>query len=211
MLADIDKMLDELEIQRAEFQAGYIDAKGETRRCYKLPAREVLILVSGYKIELRAAVIDRLKELELQVQREKIIEAYDIPRDYVSALRLAADQTEKLVAALKQIEDDKPKVAFHDAITETPDVLDIAGVAKLLAIDGYGRNNLLDALRRHGILMADNKPYQKYVDAKCFRVVEVLYNTRGGPTKAYLKTVVFQKGIELYRRIVELDRSGGAA
>ena len=64
VLADIDKMLNELEIQSAEFSADYQDDKGRVYRCYHLPKRETLILVSGYSALLRAKIIDRWQELE---------------------------------------------------------------------------------------------------------------------------------------------------
>ena len=205
---DIEEQLGQLEGGVARFGHTYRNEQnGQEYRCFKLPAREVMILVTGYSVQLRAAVIDRLNQLE----REKALGAYDIPKDYVSALRLAADQTEKLDAATKQIEADKPKVAFYKAVTGSNDTIDIGEVAKILAIPGYGRNNLFDALRRHGILTQDNQPYQKYVDSKCFRIIEAKYTTPDGSTKVNLKTVVYQKGVELCRRVVEKDRSGGAA
>ena len=64
VLADIRAMLEGLEIEPAEFSAGYKDGKGETRPCFNLPKRECFILVSGYNLKLRAAIIDRWQELE---------------------------------------------------------------------------------------------------------------------------------------------------
>lgn len=64
VLADIRKMLDTLGIQRADFSARYLDAKGEARECFNLPRRETMILVSGYSVQMRAAIIDRWQQLE---------------------------------------------------------------------------------------------------------------------------------------------------
>jgi phage regulator Rha-like protein len=66
VLADIRKVLDDLDMRPAEFSAGYRDAKGETRECFILPKREALILATGYSTKLRASIIDRLEELELE-------------------------------------------------------------------------------------------------------------------------------------------------
>lgn len=67
VLADIRKMLGELEIQPAKFSARYKDAKGESRESFNLPKRETLILVSGYDTVLRAKVVDRVAELESRI------------------------------------------------------------------------------------------------------------------------------------------------
>ena len=90
VLADVRKMLAELMIQPAEFSARYIDAKGESRECFNLPKRESLILISGYSVELRAKIIDRWQELEAQ--------ASPVPSSFAAALRLAAEQAERMEA-----------------------------------------------------------------------------------------------------------------
>jgi hypothetical protein len=64
VMRDVRKMLGALDIQPEQFCSGYVDAKGETRACYELPAREVKILITGYDVVRRAKVIDRLEALE---------------------------------------------------------------------------------------------------------------------------------------------------
>ena len=67
VMSDIRKMLESLNIQSPEFLGDYKDTKGRTFQEYNLPKREVLILVSGYNIELRAKIIDRWEKLELDL------------------------------------------------------------------------------------------------------------------------------------------------
>ncbi|HDL4623692.1 TPA: Rha family transcriptional regulator, partial [Mannheimia haemolytica] len=68
VIVDIRKMLAELKLNSADFSAQYQTKDGRMQPCYFLPKRETMILVSGYRIDLRAKIIDRLDELEKQHQ-----------------------------------------------------------------------------------------------------------------------------------------------
>ena len=64
VLADIRAMLEGLEIEATEFSGAYKMPSGQNTTLYSLPKRECFILVSGYNLKLRAAIIDRWQELE---------------------------------------------------------------------------------------------------------------------------------------------------
>ncbi|MGQ3674252.1 Rha family transcriptional regulator [Xanthobacter sp. TB0139] len=66
VVRDIEAMLNGLNSEPVDFEGKYQDAKGEWRKEYRLPKRETMILVSGYSIPLRAAIVDRWQELEEQ-------------------------------------------------------------------------------------------------------------------------------------------------
>ncbi len=62
VLRDIDNML--ISLGSKIGPGSYTDTSGDPRRCFDLPKRETLILVSGYSVAMRAKIIDRWQELE---------------------------------------------------------------------------------------------------------------------------------------------------
>ncbi len=64
------------------------------------------------------------------------------------------------------------------------------------------RNKLFELLRQKGILMQNNQPYQKYIDAGYFRTIEQKWNDKEGTTHINIKTLVFQKGLNYIRKLV---------
>lgn len=96
VLADVRNMLEQLGKQPTEFSAGYRDAKGEERACFNLPKRECLILISGYSVELRAAIIDRWQELEDGAGPTSALPDF---RNPAAAARAWAEQYEARVTA----------------------------------------------------------------------------------------------------------------
>ncbi|WP_082779055.1 Rha family transcriptional regulator [Burkholderia sp. PAMC 28687] len=63
VLADIRKMIEGLDLTLADFSADLADGYGRLQPGYNLPKRECMILVSGYNVRLRAAIVDRWQEL----------------------------------------------------------------------------------------------------------------------------------------------------
>lgn len=136
--------------------------------------------------------------------------AYDnrTPKNMVEALELALEQAKQIQALNSRIEEDKPKVEFFDAVADSKDAISIGEVAKTLNM-GIGRNRLFEILRNKNILQADNIPYQKYIDAGYFRVIEQKYTRPDGETHISLKTLVYQKGLNYIRRVVEQEQGKG--
>lgn len=135
------------------------------------------------------------------IECEKKAKAISLPQNFAQALRLAADQQEKIEAQKKLLVEQKPKVEFAEAVMESSTTFDMGKVAKILNIDGLGRNNLITFLRGKGILQKNNAPYQRYVDRGYFKIVESKYYVNNEPKVGH-KTVAFQKGIDYIRKIV---------
>lgn len=88
-------------------------------------------------------------------------------------------------------------------VSGSKDAIEIGKVAKVLNYPGIGRNKLFEILRDKGILMKDNVPYQKYIDNGCFRTIEQKFSTPEGEIRISIKTLVYQKGVDYIRKILE--------
>ena len=102
VVADLRKMLNELDLTAAEFSAS-VKYTGNnnaqlTREIFNLPKRECLILVSGYNLKLRAAIIDRWQELENQSKPS-------MPTTYIAALEALVASEKAKELALLQVDD----------------------------------------------------------------------------------------------------------
>lgn len=103
----------------------------------------------------------------------------------------------------QQIEEQKPKVEFADHVSASENSVDMGEFAKIVQKNGIklGRNNLFSKLRELKILMDGNLPYQQYMNAGWFEVVEITYE-RSGTLYVSTKTLVTGKGqITLVRKL----------
>ena len=124
------------------------------------------------------------------------------PELAIKAFTALKEEREKNRTLQAENERMKQKEEFFDAVTDSKDAIDIGQVAKVLNFPGIGRNKLFEILRNNGILKQNNEPYQKYIDCGYFRVVEQKYEARPGEIRINIKTLVFQKGVDYIRKIL---------
>lgn len=118
------------------------------------------------------------------------------PTNMVEALELALEQAKQIDALNEKIEQDKPKVAFAEAVTNSNHCISITELSRYLQNNGVniGRNKLYDYLRNKGYLIKSgrdkNLPTQQYAKQGLFKVVEsvVDYSTYQLVTKSTLVT-----------------------
>lgn len=77
------------EIQSPEKLGDYKDSKGRTYQMLLLDKEETLILISGYNIKMREAIIRRWQELEEQVSKPAL------PQTYIQALEALLESEEQ--------------------------------------------------------------------------------------------------------------------
>lgn len=136
---------------------------------------------------------------------------YEVAADSDEATLMLASRVTQLITQKRelaaqvaeqsqQLEEARPKVAFFDAVTDSTDATDIGSAAKVLNL-GVGRTKLFQFLRDEQVLMANNLPYQEFIDRAWFRVVEQKFTKPDGSTHLYFKTLVFQRGLDGIRRL----------
>ena len=106
-----------------------------------------------------------------------------VPQDFATALRLLADNVEKVAEQQRHLDGQRaqlleqaPKVALANQIAKATNSVSFAEAAKMLKLPGVsGRNTLFTLLRTDGILRQNREPYQRYVDAGYFEVEGQVY------------------------------------
>lgn len=137
VMRDIRNVLEEAGIDESKFGGIYLDAYKREKPCYLLPRRECDLVISGYSVKYRLAIIDRWHALEGQ-------QTLRIPT-HIEALRIAAD-------ALEQVEEQKqllaiaaPKVDAYDRLEDADGSMTITDSAKVLQIKPSDLFNYLKA------------------------------------------------------------------
>ncbi|MGP1598383.1 phage antirepressor [Peptoanaerobacter stomatis] len=105
---------------------------------------------------------------------------------------------------LSQIEQDKPKVLFADAVSASQTSILIGDLAKLLKQNGYdtGQKRLFEELRTKGFLMKSgnsyNMPTQRAMEMQLFEVKETTINNSDGSIRVTKTTKVTGKGQQYF-------------
>lgn len=145
---DIEKMLNELELDVSDFGRIYKDTMNRNQTEYLLDRDQTDCLLTGYSAKARMKVIKRWKELEKQSGPQ-------IPQTYAEALQLAADQA-------KQLELAAPKVAFVDNLVERTNLLTATQVAQKHGKSAIWLNKILSEMKVYNRAVKRGKVFQQW-------------------------------------------------
>ena len=178
--------------------SSYKDASGKENRCYQVTKLGCDFLANKFTGEkgiiFTAKYVKRFDEMEKELEAKKQPTA--LPTSYKEALlQLVAqiEKNERLEAENKSL---LPKAQFHDAVTASEDCITIEEMGKILHSKGIqvGRNRLYQWLRIENVLMSNNLPYQKYMEAGYFKVREYSFTDKKGESRINTQTLITPKG-----------------
>lgn len=120
----------------------------------------------------------------------------------------AEEEKERLALENKQqadkLEEQRPKVAFADAVLSSPDSILVGELAKILCQRGYqtGEIRLYEQLRHEGYLCSSgsdyNMPMQRYLEMGLFEVTKGTRSGNGGIMHTTRTTKVTPKGCQYF-------------
>lgn len=179
-----------LEIIRDEFEeeisqqnilpSTYKNERGREYPMFELTlsqAKQVLMRESKF---VRKAMIKYIEKLEGALQQISDKERFLLGL-FSKDPMIVADSHKRLVELetkplQQKILEQKPKVEFVDDIMEEDKYFDGSELAKMLNINGYGRNNLMAYMRENKILNDFNAPYQQWVSGGYCKQIPVVTN-----------------------------------
>ncbi|MGQ7504713.1 phage antirepressor KilAC domain-containing protein [Streptococcus suis] len=136
----------------------------------------------------------QVRQYFIQIEKD-----FNSPEKIMARALLLADKKVHLLEA--QIEADKPKVLFANAVEASATSILIGDFAKILRQNGYniGQNRLFEWLRNNGFLIRKrgesyNMPTQRSMDMSLFEVKERTHNEPNGSIRISKTTKMTGKG-----------------
>lgn len=198
VLRDIDNIKKDVSnFGQMFFETEAPDSYGRLQRVYQMTRDGFSLLAMGFTGS--DAMEWKLKYLEAFNKMEAF---WNSPEQIMARAHRIAEQTiasleQKLQQKDFQIEAQKPKVLFADAVETSKTSILVGELAKIICQNGYqiGQKRLFQWLRENGYLMkATNLPTQRYIEQGLFEIKESTIQTPDGAVRITKTTKVTGKG-----------------
>ena len=187
-------------VKNMVFETTYVSERGKTYPEYLMNRDGFSLLVMGFTgtkaLEWKLKYIAAFNEME-RTLKERLPA---VPKTLPEALRLAADLAEKTDRQAKQLEEQRPKVLFANAVETSETSILIGDLAKLLKQNGHemGQKRLFEWLRNNGYLikhgLSRNMPTQRAMEMKLFEIRERTVSNPDGSIRITRTPKVTGKG-----------------
>lgn len=192
-----EKLINELKIHNAEIPVFTARGKHGGTFAHELRAISYAGWISPrFQLQVNQTFIDY-----------RTVSTPAIPQSLPEALRLAAELAEDKLRLEHKVEEDAPKVEFHDQVVVAFDAITMAKAAKIV---GTGRNRLISFLKQSGWITRRNEPYQSKIDAGYLDVKLASWSHPDHGLQQSVTPLVTGKGLVKIRRLWE-ERPSDAA
>lgn len=154
---------------------------------YSLVLSSKLPAAKQFKRWVTNEVLPSIRKHGAYMTKETLTESLARPENLMVILQTLLEEQKKNEALTSKVEQDKPKVAFAEAVYDCDTLISVADLAKLVHANGVniGQKRMYDFLRDEGFLCKRigedwNTPLQRYLDMGLFAVKEYSYPTRNG-------------------------------
>ncbi|ABY84329.1 anti-repressor [Lactobacillus phage Lrm1] len=185
------------------FAEATYDNRGKQYPMYYMNRDGFTLLAMGFTgkkaLQFKIQYIQAFNSMETQIRT-----GYAIPGSYAEALKLAANQAEKIEQQKQTIAIQAPKALFADAVATSHTSILIGDLAKLIRQNGVdiGQNRLFAWLRDHGYLIGSgdrrNMPTQRAMDLGLFDIKERTFQNPDGSVRITKTTKVTGKGQQYF-------------
>lgn len=193
VMRDIRTVLEQAEIGLSKFAGSYFNSQNKAQPCYFLPRFECDLVVSGYSVKYRAAIIKRWHELEA---KETHRDPMDILKDPAAMRGLLLTYSEKVLTLETTVSEMIPKVEALERIANADGSVCITNAAKVLQMRPKDLFQWLHA--NHWIFRRGGAEWNAYQSRLAQGVMDhkVTVTSRGdGSEKTCIQALVTSRGL----------------
>lgn len=168
-----------------------------------------------FKHWVTAEVLPSIRKHGAYMTQETLEQAILNPDTMIQLCTALKEEREKRTVLEHQVEKDKPKVLFADAVTTSHTSILVGELAKILKQNGVdiGQNRLFAVLREKGYLIKRkgtdwNMPTQRSMEMKLFEIKETVISHADGHTSINKTVKVTGTGQQYFINLFLKDKQG---